>query len=70
MELEFINELCESRLIRNKKHINRYTAKDAADLVFLYACMLNILKNEFKYAPVASQYAKKTLMFNNFNTIS
>ena len=67
MELEFINELCESRLIRQKKQINRYTAKDAADLVFLYACMLTILKNEFKYAPVASQYAKKTLMFNNFN---
>lgn len=67
MELEFINDLCESRLIRNKKYISRYTAKDAADLVFLYACMLNILKNEFKYAPVASQYAKKTLMYNNFN---
>ena len=68
MELEFINELCESRLIRQKKHINRYTAKDAADLVFLYACILNILKNEFKYAPVASRYAKQTFMFNNFNT--
>jgi hypothetical protein len=67
MKLEFINELCESRLIRQKRHLNRYTAKDAADLVFLYACMLTILKNEFKYAPVAAQYAKKTVMFNNFN---
>ena len=67
MELEFINELCESRLIRQKKQISRYTAKDAADLVFLYACILNILKSEFKYAPVAAQYAKKTFMFNNFN---
>ena len=68
MELEFINDLCESRLIRQKKQISRYTAKDAADLVFLYACILTILKNEFKYAPVASRYAKKTFMFNNFNT--
>jgi len=68
MELEFINGLCESRLIRQKKQISRYTAKDAADLVFLYACILTILKNEFKYAPVASRYAKKTFMFNNFNT--
>lgn len=67
MELEFINELCESRLIRQKRNISKYTAKDAADLVFLYACILTILKNEFKYAPVASTYAKKTLMFNNFN---
>ena len=67
MELEFINELCESRLIRQKRQLNRYTAKDAADLVFLYACMLTILKNEFKYAPVAARYAKKTVMFNNFN---
>ena len=67
MELEFINELCESRLIRQKRQLNRYTAKDAADLVFLYACILNILKNEFKYAPVAAEYAKKTFMFNNFN---
>jgi hypothetical protein len=67
MELEFINELCESRLIRQKKQVGRFTAKDAADLVFLYACCLNILKNEFKYAPVAAAYAKKTVMYNNFD---
>ena len=36
MELDFINELCESRLIRQKRQLKRYTAKDAADLVFLY----------------------------------
>jgi|TARA_Y100000310_G_scaffold316419_1_gene368129 hypothetical protein len=68
MELTFITDLCESRLIRQKKQMKKFTAKDAADLVFLYACILNILKNEFKYAPVAARYAKKTMMFNNFNT--
>ncbi|SVC80785.1 uncharacterized protein METZ01_LOCUS333639 [marine metagenome] len=67
MELEFITELCESRLIRQKKQIKQFTAKDAADLVFLYCCTLTILKNEFKYAPVASSYAKKTVMFNNWD---
>ena len=67
MELVFINELCESRLIRTKKQVKKYTAKDAADLVFLYACILVILKNEFKYAPVAMAYSHKTRMFANFN---
>ena len=67
MELEFITELCESRLIRQKKQIKQFTAKDAADLVFLYCCTLTILKNEFKYAQVASSYAKKTVMFNNWD---
>ena len=67
MELDFINELCESRLIRQKRQMQQFTARDAADLAFLYACTLTILKNEFKYAPAASAYAKKTIMFNNFN---
>lgn len=67
MELEFINELCESRLVRQKRQIKKFTAKDAADLVFLYACTLTVLKNEFKYAPVAMSYAHKTRMFSNWN---
>ena len=48
MELTFITDLCESRLIRQKKQMKNFTAKDAADLVFLYACILNILKNDVK----------------------
>ena len=67
MELDFINELCESRLVRTKKQIKKFTAKDAADLTFLYACTLVILKNEFKYAPIAMSYATKTKMFSNWN---
>ena len=67
MELEFINELCESRLVRQKKQIKQFTAKDAADLVFLYACTITILKNEFKYAPTAMAYAHKTRMYSNWN---
>ena len=50
-----------------KKQIKKFTAKDAADLVFLYACILTILKNEFKYAPTAMAYAHKTRMFANWN---
>jgi len=67
MELEFINELCESRLVRQKKQIKKFTAKDAADLVFLYACTITILKNEFKYAPTGMAYAHKTRMYSNWN---
>lgn len=67
MELEFINDLCESRLVRQKKQIKKFTAKDCADLVFLYACIITILKNEFKYAPTAMAYAHKTRMFANWN---
>ena len=67
MKLDFIDELSESRLVRQKKQINRFTAKDAAELSFLYLCTLVILKNEFKYAPVASKYATKTMMYQNFN---
>ena len=46
LEFEFITELCESRLVRQKGQMKQFTAKDAADLVFLYLCTLNILKNE------------------------
>ena len=67
MELEFINDLCESRLVRQKKQIKQFTAKDVADLIFLYACTLTILKNEFKYAPTAMAYAHKTRMYSNWN---
>ena len=61
MELDFISELCESRLIRTKSLLKKFTARDIADLAFLYTCALVVMKNDFTFAPVASEYATKTL---------
>ena len=61
MELEFITELCESRLVRQKGQMKQFTAKDAADLVFLYLCTLNILKNVSLVACEDSRHTTKIM---------
>lgn len=59
MELGLISQLNENWLFRST-NINRYTARDIADLAFLYLVTLHILRSEFATAPYAIKYAKQT----------
>lgn len=67
MAYELIHELTESKLLPSKTRLNRYNLRDVADLTFLYYIALEILSKEATSIEFARQYARKTIMFNNFN---
>ena len=67
-KLQLINTLTESRLFRNKKIASDVNVDDAAELVFAYMIMLNIFNKDYDFAPLASEYAGRTIAFNNFDT--
>lgn len=68
MSYELIQDLTESRLLRTKQSFKTYTAKDIAELAFVYFISLEILSSEFDYLSDAKDYAKKTIMYGNFNS--
>ena len=61
--------LQESSLLHSLSSLNRYNAKDIADLCFLYMVALHILRSEFDFAPQARSYASKTLGSGDFQNI-
>lgn len=67
MTYSFIKELCESRLIRSPYSYKKYSARDIADLIFLYFLGVQILRSEFDSKPFASTYARKTIMWNKID---
>lgn len=66
-KFSFISELSEGRMIRSKTKLQGMGARDIADLFFLHICALEILKNDYEYAPKAQQYAKKSMRFQKFD---
>ena len=62
-----VERLDESKLITSKTSYGQYTAKDVADLVFLYILIIQIMKNEFDMSHKAISYAKKTVRASNFD---
>ena len=66
--LQLVHELTESRLFRNKKIANEVNLDDAAEISFMYLMLLNIFNKDYDYAPLASEYAKRTGSFRNFDT--
>jgi hypothetical protein len=67
-KLQLINTLTESRLFRNKKIASDVNVDDAAELIFAYMIMLNVFNKDYDFAPLASEYAGRTIAFNNFDT--
>lgn len=67
MDLKLINTLSESRLFRNKKIAQAMNVNDAADLTFVHLMLLNIFNYDYEFAPLANEYASKTIAYNNFN---
>ena len=68
MELSLISKLDENWLFRSK-HMQDFTARDVADLAFLYLVSLHVLRSEFDTAPFAIRYAKQTNAHSNFKAV-
>ena len=66
MSFEFIHMLGENLLLRAKKPSD-FTAKDMAELAFLYLVALHIMRSEYETAPFARTYAKRTANHGNFD---
>lgn len=67
-KLQLVNELTESRLFRNKKIAAGVNVDDAAELAFVQLMMLNIFNKDYEFAPLASEYASRTVALKNFDT--
>ena len=59
----------ESSLFKSLSTASRYSARDIADLLFLYMLALHILRCEFESAPQARNYARTTLSLNNWDHV-
>lgn len=67
LDFKLLNDLSEARLVRSSASVVRYTAKDIADIAFLHLLAIQILKNEPEFETFAAKYAKRTIIYNNFN---
>ena len=59
--------LNESSLFASFNSINRYSARDIADLTFLYLVSLHVLRSNWETATFAKTYANKTLSWNDWD---
>lgn len=67
MNLDFISELNESSQYRTVHSLKTTSARKIADHCFIDLISLWIIYNEYEYAPVAIEYARKTAMYGSFN---
>jgi hypothetical protein len=65
MKLSLIDRLDENRLLRARGAGN-FTAKDMAELAFVYLIALHIMRSEYETAPFARTYARRTMSHGNF----
>lgn len=63
----FISELTEGRMIKSKSKLQGMSGRDIVDLFFLHICALEILKNDYEYAPKVQKYAKQSMRFQKFD---
>lgn len=67
MKLDFVGDLNESSQYRTVYSLKQTNAREIANHAFMDMISLWILYNEYAYAPMAIEYAKKTAQFGNFN---
>lgn len=67
-KFSFVKDLNESRQYRTRQNIQRSNAREIVDHAFLDMITLWILYNEFDMAPIATNYARKTMMYGNFKS--
>lgn len=67
MAMAFLADLCESKLLPTYTHLNRFQAKQIAELLHLYLCAMNILAHEPTSREFAAQYARRTTEFGTFD---
>ena len=66
-KIQFVNTLSESRLFRTKQIASKVNIDDAADLAFCHFLVLNVMNKDYDFAPLAGNYADKTMQFRNFD---
>tara|TARA_B100000965_G_scaffold97260_2_gene79506 strand:- start:2966 stop:3820 length:855 start_codon:yes stop_codon:yes gene_type:complete len=67
-QYSFIGDILESKMFRSKSRVEGSNARDMADFAMMNMLALYILSNEYDFAPVAQDYAKRTIMYGNFNS--
>lgn len=67
MDLSFVKDLNESSQYRTRFSLANVTPRTIADHAFIDMIVLWILYNEYDYAPIAMEYARKTTLFGNFD---
>lgn len=60
-ELSFIQSLGEARMYKTRNQISREGARSITDHLFVSLMSLYAMSNDYKYAPVAKEYAKRTM---------
>ncbi len=66
-KIQFVNTLSESRLFRTKQIAAKVNIDDASDLAFCHFLVLNVMNKDYDFAPLAGNYADKTMQFRNFD---
>lgn len=66
--LSFIQSLGEARMFKTRDQIKKEGARSVTDHLFVSLLSLYTMSNDFRYAPVATEYAKKTMQNGGFNT--
>jgi len=69
-EMTFIQSLYEARMFRSRNQIAAEGARSVSDHLFVSLMSLYAMSNDFDYAPVAKEYAKRTRSLGNFNNPS
>lgn len=67
MDLQLINELCESRIFRNKADLTKYTKRQKQDLYYAVLLSTIALALDTKTTQFARQYASAAAAFSNFD---
>ena len=66
-QYSFLNTLGEARMFKSKHQISKEGARTVTDHFFVSMLSLYAMSNDYKYAPVAKNYAKNTNRFGNYN---
>jgi hypothetical protein len=68
--MEFIKDLSEAKMFKTRNQLSKEGVQSLTDHLFVGLMSLYAMSNSYEYAPVASEYARKTLMFGNFKNAS
>lgn len=66
-KLKIVNTLTESRLFRTKQNMDSLNVSDAGELAFAYLMQLNMFNKDYEFAPLAKEYAGRTIAYRNFD---
>ena len=65
-ELTFMQSLGEARMFKTRQQLSKEGARGLTDHLFVGLMSLYAMSNDYKYAPLAKEYARKTGMYGGF----